>query len=168
MTLLRKLLIKFINKSIELLYPDSRKAAILLLVLNSPDSSEILHTVIGLTDSFFLNSKKSFASYLESDEYSSEILEFLLTNKDLDDYSDFLYSGDKSYMRVFQNQFLAFTYNANPFLTCLSSSDYIFFQEYFNSEVSNFDSYVIQSYMASLVTMNAGMILDSTDETYNN
>lgn len=168
MTLLKKVLLRFVNKAIELLYPNTRRGAISLLVLNSPESSDILESVIGLTDAFFLDCKDAFSAYLKSDDYSDSVLDYLMTHKDIDDFSDFLYDGEHSYMSQFQKQFLIFTYNTNPFLSCLSSSDYILFQQYFNSEVSDFESYVVQNYMASLIGINAGMILSSNTEIFNN
>lgn len=168
MTLLKKVLLRFVNKAIELLYPNTRRGAISLLILNSPGSSDVLESVIGLTDAFFLDSKDAFSAYLKSDKYSESVLEYLITHQDIDDFSDFLYDGEHSYMNEFQKQFLIFTYNTNPFLSCLSSSDYILFQQYFNSEVSDFESYVVQNYMASLIGINAGMILNSSKQTFDN
>ena len=165
--MLKKILLGFVNKSIELLLPNKRKGAVALLVLNSPESSEVLETATNLTDNFFFTAKQSFAEYIQSDKFATSLVEFLIANPDIEDYADFLYQDEVGFMSYFQKSFIAFTYTTTPFLVCLNSEDYVFYQEYFNNELNEFEEFTIQSYMTALASLNANLIVQYSSDNFN-
>ena len=163
----KKLLLKFVNKSIEILFPNTRRGALALLVINSPSSSEVLETTTKLTDSFFLTAKEAFTEYLGSQEFTTTLVEFLLANPEIEDYADFLYLEKIGFMSSFRKNFINFTYTTTPFLVCLNPEDYIFYQEYFNNELNEFEDFVIQSYMAAVAAINANLIVQYSSNIFN-
>jgi hypothetical protein len=165
--MLKKILLGFVNKSIELLLPNQRRGAVALLVLNSPTSSEVLETATNLTDNFFFTAKQSFVEYIQSDKFAISLVEFLVANPDIEDYADFLYQEDIGFMSYFQKNFITFTYTTTPFLVCLNSEDYVFYQEYFNNELSEFEDFTIQSYMTALANLNANLIVQHSSDNFN-
>lgn len=163
----KKLLLRFVNKSIEILFSNTRRGAVALLVMNSPGSSEVLETTTNLTDSFFLTAKEAFTQYLDSEQFTTTLVEFLLANPEIEDYGDFLYLDKVGFMSSFQKNFINFTYTTTPFLVCLNSEDYIFYQQYFNNELNEFEDFVIQSYMAALAAINANLIVQYSSNNFN-
>jgi hypothetical protein len=120
-----------------------------------------------LTDNFFFTAKQSFVEYIQSDKFAISLVEFLVANPDIEDYADFLYQEDIGFMSYFQKNFITFTYTTTPFLVCLNSEDYVFYQEYFNNELSEFEDFTIQSYMTALANLNANLIVQHSSDNFN-
>lgn len=164
--MLKKLLLRFINKSIEILLPESRRGAIALLVLNSPESSEVLETATKITDNFFSNSKKTFDDYVGTESFKKALLDYITSNPELEDFSDFLYEEEKGFMFHFQSNFVNFTYVTAPFLVSLNYDDYALYQEYFTNELNSFEEYITESYLAILASINANLIIQYSTDIY--
>lgn len=165
--MIKRLLLAFANKIIEYVYKDNRKGIVGLLILNSPDSDDVLDTLIKLTDAFIEDSIKVWNKYLKSEKFQSSLIAYLIERPDIENLAEFLDEED-GFMALFNKNLSLFYYNINPFLCCLNPEDYLAFKDYMDIQLDEFDELVLDTYASMLRTMNVEGIIDTVTSSLDN
>jgi hypothetical protein len=166
--MIKKLTRWIVVKLISFGFGKDRNSSIAILALSSLTAEEKLLSITAIFEEFFYKAKKSFSMYIKSTTYIESITEYLLTNPDLEDYSDFLHDSSKSFMNMFNTKLLEFTYSTFPLVATLDYDGYILYQEFLSKQIDSFQEHIYNNFIESLIGLNASKILDSVDEEFNN